>query len=96
MMIIRRVGPLSFAKLSGTLYALLGLLVGGVFSMIAMAGGFASDELAGRGIAAVLGVGAIIVFPIFYGVMGFVATLIGAWLYNLVAGIVGGVELDVQ
>jgi hypothetical protein len=96
MMIIRRVGPLSFARLSGALYALIGLLVGGVFSMIAMAGGFASDDMAGRGIAAVMGVGAIVVFPILYGLMGFIATLIGAWLYNLVAGIVGGVELDVQ
>jgi hypothetical protein len=95
-MIIRRVGPLSFAKLSGVLYAMIGLLVGGVFSMVAMAGGFASDDTAGRGIAAVMGVGAIIFFPILYGLMGFVATLVGAWLYNLVAGIVGGVELDVQ
>ena len=96
MMIIKRVGPLSFARISGTLYAFIGLIVGGVFSMITMAGGFASETSSGAGIAALLGVGAIVVFPILYGVLGFVATLIGAWLYNLVAGIVGGVELDVQ
>ena len=96
MMIIKRVGPLSFARISGTLYAFIGLIVGGVFSMITMAGGFASETSASAGIAALIGVGAIVVFPILYGVLGFVATLIGAWLYNLVAGIVGGVELDVQ
>ena len=96
MMIIRRVGPLSFAKLSGTLYAFIGLIIGGVFSMIAMAGGFASQTSESAGIAAVIGVGAIVIFPILYGLMGFVATLIAAWLYNIVAGIVGGVELDVQ
>jgi hypothetical protein len=95
-MIIKRVGPLSCARLSGTLYGFIGLLIGGIFSMVAMAGGFASDTTASRGIAAAIGVGAIVVFPILYGVMGFVATLIGAWLYNIVAGIVGGVELDVQ
>ena len=43
-----------------------------------------------------LGVGAIVFFPILYGCMGFVATLIGAWLYNVVAGLVGGIEMDLQ
>ena len=95
-MIVKRVGPLSFAKITGTLYGFIGLIVGGVFSMIAMAGGFASDTTASRGIAAAIGVGAIVVFPILYGLMGFLAMLIGAWLYNVVASIVGGVELDVQ
>jgi hypothetical protein len=96
MMIVKRVGPLSFARISGTLYALIGLIIGGVFSMIAMAGGFASETAGSAGIAAALGVGAIVIFPILYGLLGFVATLIGAWLYNVVAGIVGGIELDVQ
>jgi len=95
-MVIKRVGPLSCAKLSGTLYALIGLLVGGIFSMIAMAGGAAADNTFGRGMGAAIGVGAIVLFPILYGCMGFVATLIGAWLYNIVAGMVGGIELDVQ
>jgi len=95
-MVIKRVGPLSCAKLSGTLYALIGLLVGGIFSMIAMAGGAAADNTYGRGMGAAIGVGAIVLFPILYGCMGFVATLIGAWLYNIVAGMVGGIELDVQ
>jgi hypothetical protein len=95
-MIIKRVGPLSFARLSGALYAFIGLIIGGIFSMIAMAGGFASDTSGMPGVAAVVGVAAIVVFPILYGLMGFVATLIGAWLYNIVAGIVGGIELDVQ
>ena len=95
-MIVKRVGPLSCAKLSGTLYALIGLLIGGVFSMVAMAGGAASDNSFSRGIGAAIGVGAIVLFPIIYGLMGFVATLIGAWLYNVVASIVGGIELEVQ
>jgi len=29
-------------------------------------------------------------------VLGFVMSLVAAWLYNLVAGMVGGIELDVQ
>jgi hypothetical protein len=43
----------------------------------------------------VIGLGAIVVCPIFYGAMGFVFALIGAWFYNLVASKVGGIEIDV-
>jgi hypothetical protein len=95
-MIIRRIGPLSFAKLSGTLYAIIGLVLGGIFSLVALAGGFASDTAELAGVSAILGLAAVVVFPILYGLMGFVATLIAAWLYNVAAGIVGGVEVDIQ
>jgi hypothetical protein len=95
-MIITRVGPVSFAKVSGFLYALIGLLVGGILSLVAMAGGFASDAADAAGLGAIISVGAVIILPIVYGLMGFVATLIAAWLYNLAAGLVGGVEVDVQ
>ena len=95
-MIIKRVGPVSFAKVSGFLYALIGLIVGGILSLVAMAGGFASEEAGAAGLGAVIGVGAVIILPIMYGLMGFVATLIAAWLYNVAAGLVGGVEVDIQ
>ncbi len=97
-MVIKRVGPLSCAKISGTIYGIVGLIIGGAFSMMAMAGGFASDDASpfAAGIGAVIGVAAIVVFPLFYGCLGFVATLIGAWLYNVVAGLVGGIEIVVQ
>jgi hypothetical protein len=42
---------------------------------------------------AVFGVGAVVILPIFYGVMGGLMGLLMAWLYNLVAGFVGGVEI---
>ena len=95
-MIIKRVGPVSCAKVSGFLYAVIGLIVGGVLSLVAMAGGFASDAAGAAGLGAVIGVGAVIILPIMYGLMGFVATLIAAWLYNVAAGLVGGVEVDIQ
>jgi hypothetical protein len=37
-----------------------------------------------------------VALPILYGGMGFVMTLIGAWLYNILAGFVGGIEMDLQ
>ena len=93
-MVINRIGPVSCAKITGTLYAVLGLIIGACFSLFALAG-FASDRT-GAMFGAVMGVGAIVMFPIFYGVLAFVVTLIGASLYNVAAGIVGGVEVEMR
>jgi hypothetical protein len=38
----------------------------------------------------------VIVAPIVYGCLGFLASFVAAWLYNLLAGVVGGVEIDLQ
>ena len=93
-MIIRRVSPLSVAKISGLLYVILGLLFGGILSMLALAGwGAGNGEDGGMGM--LFGAGAILVLPIVYGCMGFVVTGIMAALYNVVSGIIGGVEVEV-
>ncbi len=97
-MTVKRIGVLSLAKLMGILYAGLGLIIGGIFTLFTLLGsaiGMASGEQ--EAIFGVLfGVGAIIVMPIFYGVIGLIGGLIMSALYNLAAGLVGGVELEVQ
>jgi hypothetical protein len=99
-MVIKRVAPLSLGKIAGTLYAFLGLIMGGIFSLAAMAGAFGSSgsdgSLFGPMIGAVIGVGSIIFFPLLYGVLGFLMSMLFAWLYNIIAGMVGGIELEVQ
>jgi hypothetical protein len=97
-MVIRRVDPLSAGKIAGLLYAMIGLLFGAVFSVIGMAGATFASE-AGDGapfLGALFGVGAIIALPIFYGVLGFIAFAIGAVLYNVLAGMVGGLRVEVE
>jgi len=94
-MVIKRIGPLSCAKIAGVLYAIIGVLIGAFVSLISAAGAFIGSA-ENSPFPRFLGAAAIIVFPIFYGVMGFVTTLIAAWLYNVLAGWVGGVELEVQ
>jgi hypothetical protein len=42
------------------------------------------------------GVGAIIFLPLFYGVLGLIGGALGAALYNLFAGLFGGIELETQ
>ena len=95
-MIIRRIGPMSIARLSGMLYAVFGLVFGAIISLVALAGGFASDSEGAAEFGGFIGVAAVVVLPICYGLLGFVATLIGAWLYNVAADAVGGVEVDIQ
>lgn len=95
-MILRRVGPLSLAKLSGLLYTIIGFVVGCFFALISLIGGAVNQEFGGRGFGALFGVGAVILFPILYGVVGFVFSLIGAALYNLLAAWVGGIEVELE
>ena len=95
-MIIKRVGPVSCAKIAGTLYAVLGLVVGAIFSLIATVSGFSSQASGAGAVGTVIGAGSIIFFPILYGGIGFVFTLLFAALYNVLAGAVGGIELDLQ
>jgi hypothetical protein len=99
LMVIRRIGPLSLAKLAGVLYAAIGLIVGAVFAAISAIGGFSAAAARSEGapvVAALFGVGAIVFFPLLYGGLAFLMALIGAALYNAIAGIVGGVEVQMQ
>ena len=102
-MVIKRIGPLSCAKVAAALYAVAGLFIGGVFWLFSLAGGFASaafaaDPSRGTGFIPFTGLGAlaIVIFPILYAAMGFVGALIGTWLYNMAAGVVGGITIDLE
>jgi hypothetical protein len=93
-MVVKRIGPLSCAKLAGVLYAIVGLCIGAVMSVIALAGGFGGQTSDSAAFGAIFGVLAIVIVPVLYGGLGFVTTLISAALYNLLAGVIGGVEID--
>jgi len=104
-MIIRRLGVWSVARLYGGIMGCVGLIAGIVFALIATLGGVAGamnpDTAKGAGVAigglgALFGVGAIILLPICYGILGLVSGAIGAALYNLFAGMFGGIEVEVQ
>lgn len=99
-MVIRRVGPLSVAKIGGVLYALIGLVIGLGFSLVFLIAGGSlltqQPEAAPAGLLVGMGAGAVVVMPIVYGAMGFVATFITALLYNLASGLVGGIDIEVD
>jgi hypothetical protein len=99
-MTIKSVGLLSVGKVAGFLYALLGLIIGAFFSLAMVLGGLGAglaseSEGAGTAFGMLFGVGAIVIFPVLYGIMGFIGAIIMALIYNVVAGVVGGIEVDV-
>ena len=85
---ITRIGILQTATVAGTIYAALGLLVVPFFYLVM------------RNVPAQPNVpfpfkGLQILFmPIIYGLVGFAFAALGAFMYNLVAGWVGGVEIE--
>ena len=95
-MVIRRLAPVSLAKIIGALYVVLGLIFGAMFSFAAMAGAFRFDQADTPPFFRFMGTGAVFMFPIFYGCLGFIVSLVAAWLYNILAGLVGGIEIDIQ
>lgn len=99
-MVITRIDPMSCAKVSGLLYAVIGLCVGALVTLFMLAIGGAMPEEETRLMApmfgALFGIGAIIMMPIFYGIMGFIGGAIVAAAYNFIAGWTGGIEIDVR
>lgn len=95
-MVIRSVRPISCAKVAAVLYGGLGLIAGVIVALASMLGGLSPMETGSTVFGVIFGAGAIVLLPVFYAVMGGLVTLIGAWLYNVAAAAVGGVEIDVS
>ena len=87
---VKKIGVLSFAKILGLLYAIFGLIVGALFSLFPLTGFVGAAD-----VGLFFGTASIIIFPIIYGIMGFIGGLITAFFYNLVAGKIGGLELEI-
>ena len=95
MATLKRIGPGSAFKVGMAVYAALGLLGGLIFAAVSTLGGAVLPREAGV-FRMFFGVGAIIFLPIFYGIIGGICGAIGAAVYNLVAGWIGGLEVDIS
>ena len=97
-MVIARIRPLSLAKVMGAVYAAIGLLIGAIFAITSFFGatiGALSHGHAEPWLGALIGMGALVAAPVFYGLLGFLGGLFTAAVYNVAAGAIGGVELEV-
>jgi hypothetical protein len=100
---INKLGVLSVGKIYGVMMFVIGLLIGLVYGFFiivyslfgaGIVGGDAALAIGGAGVVG--GIIAMIFFPVFYGILGFICGIIGALLYNLFAKLVGGVEIEVE
>jgi len=94
-MVIKRINVVKLAIFQacmgiafGVIAAILFMLVGS--SMLSQLGGQAAA------VGVFSGVALLIFLPIIYGIFGFIFGALAAAVYNLVAGIVGGIEIDVE
>jgi hypothetical protein len=94
MTVLKRIDPASAFKVGMVAYGIVGFILGVICSFIAVAGvrfaPHARMPFMGR-----VGVFAIIVCPIVYGIIGGIGGVIGAGIYNLASGWVGGLEVDI-
>ena len=97
-MVLKSIGVMSAAKIVAVMYVVMGLIAGlffgAIFSMIPMPS--EGPDAVPSWLAPMFGLGAIVIMPIFYGVMGFCIGAIGALVYNGLAGVIGGVELRLE
>ena len=89
---VRRLGVGQMAKTLGALYFLLGIVAGLIF----WAAGSMVPVTARGEDATLFGTGFIVAMPLLYGALGVVFGALIAWLYNLVAGWTGGIEMELD
>jgi hypothetical protein len=91
---IKRVAPLQLGKISGLVYAILGLLICPIF-LLAFVFAPAAQAQQRVGVMA-LGAGFALFLPVLYGIAGFVGGVVSAFIYNIIAKWIGGIEVEVE
>lgn len=96
MVQIRRVDPVAAGKVLGVIYAILGLVIGALFLVLMLVGAVAQGDGQALVGGVIGGIVMVLFVPLFYGIMGFLFGALGALLYNFCAGLVGGIEFEME
>jgi len=91
---LRSIGVLSCAKIFAVVHAVIGILVGFFFLLFGVVGAALAPSQQKLGIVAVIVLA--VLMPVFYGVLGLVMGAIWAFVYNLAAESIGGLELHLD
>lgn len=86
---ITRIEPAQLALIMGATYALIGIIMAVIMFLFMSVVPIPGLAGMGRGVS-------VIFFPVIYAILGYVIGFIGALLYNLVAGTVGGIKVTVS
>ncbi|CAM1343549.1 hypothetical protein [Tenacibaculum amylolyticum] len=91
---LRKIDPVKAGIVYGSLLALLGLVVAGFAFLFGSLIGAASGELGIFGAIAGGGIFAIILIPVMYFIIGFIAGIIGTMLLNFILKKTDGLIID--
>ena len=94
MVHLRSVGVLSCARIFGAIHAALGVLVGIALLLFGVVGAMIAPGQQKWGMLAFI-IGAVLT-PFIYGFLGFIMGAIWAFVYNLAAQSIGGLELQLE
>jgi len=102
-MTIRRFGVISVGKIYGLLMFVFGLIFGVLYGLFFIIFGAATSLGGGNDSATVAGVSSVVIgivmmigIPLMYGFLGFIMGMIGALIYNGVAGLIGGIKFELE
>jgi hypothetical protein len=91
---IKHIAPLQAGKMLAILYGMLGLIFIPFFLIMSFA---ASQMPAPQRVGLMaFGAGFAVLMPVLYATMGFIFGVISAFIYNLAAKWVGGIEVEVE
>jgi hypothetical protein len=99
---IKRIELFSLFKLAFYIYAVIGLFFAIIYGFFLLViGGIQSAVFGGEipqlgAIGVVLGIMAIPIVALMYGAVGSVFMTIGGWLFNIIAGAVGGLRVQAE
>ena len=95
---VKRLGVLSVAKIQAAVMGVMGLVIGLIYAVILVVTGIIAVVSGTKaGIVMIFGALAVVIFaPLLYALLGFVFGALSAWIYNLVAARLGGIELELE
>jgi len=90
---LKKINAFSLARIYALIMGAMGLVIGIFYAALFFLGG---EEASALGINNLYILGGIILFPILYGVLGFIAGGATAYLYNYLSKLVGGIEFEID
>jgi hypothetical protein len=98
---LKKISPLSLAKVQTLFMAVFGLFVGLLYAGLGKILSGLPEEVQSQAgltpeVSAIFGPWAILIMPITYAIIGFITGLIGAWIYNVIAKQIGGIKVELS
>jgi hypothetical protein len=91
---IKRFAPLQLGKMMALGYGIMGLLFCPIFLLMSLFSAHLPNQQRVGMLA--FGTGFALLMPVLYAVMGFIFGVVGAFIYNILAKWVGGIEVEVE